>query len=430
MDDSIDEIRSLMGEKRRIEATLTAAGGADFHPFLEDCAGLSDLIDAIGEISSKKRQKEHAAFYTKVKFSRKIRRKAKDLNLFEQELAAEYQNQHITFEHGKKMAIILKHLRAARVDEAEALASEFYSFLELGARLEIIDDSLLRKKAQTERALRAVSAQLSDLQWLEGEPPPDPAAVGRHEERVRLNKRLEEWWAEQAQSLKSMPLLDLLAEMGKEGFEGLAFPPLAPADAESLAAFLQKSQLGSKSASQLYEMAGQSEQRLKHSGIDWTGFRQEIVARRAFLSQILSFPASRPPAFGTGSPALAYLSTRSPEALQASARLDELGKTAEKDDSEKERADLIEQKKTQLAEVEKSALLESHEELMQMVEILDGKADPLSPPSPKSGGIFPPIKAQGDPGPASQAGPGILGSVLKFFGQGRRKDGQNGAGAK
>ncbi len=417
MEDSKEDIRSLAGEKRRIEATLTAAGGPDFSFLLDVCADLAGLIEEIREVSSQRSQKEHAAFYTKVKFSRKIRRKSKDLNRFEQGLVPEYGQKHITFGHGKKMAIIVKHLRMNHVEEAELEAGEFYELLEMGARLETIDDLLSRKRAQVERARRAASAQLSDLEQLENEPPPDQQMVGRHDEKAQLDGMLADMWSGHAQSLKSMPMAALLGKMLEEGPGLPGFPQIPAQDAESMAAFLQKSGLGSKSAAQLHEMTGQSEQRLRHFGVDCTGFRQEVAARREFLLAFISSQPAVPPALGAGSPALAYLSERSPEARKAALRLTELGKTAEADGKEWERAERMKQTKARLEGVEKSALLESIRELGETESILDGKAWPAQgEEGEKAGGEA--AKKNGEDAIVStpKNGKGIIESIMGFFG--------------
>ena len=102
------EIESLVREKQEAEGTLAAAGGNGYKFLLEDCSDLADIIDGISEISAKKSEKQHAAFETKVKFSRKIRRKAKDLKNFEQKLIWDYDNKRISLENGRKMVEIIK----------------------------------------------------------------------------------------------------------------------------------------------------------------------------------------------------------------------------------------------------------------------------------------------------------------------------------
>ena len=422
MDETDEEIRLLVGEKRQIEATLTAAGGQDFHFLLEDCTDLADLVEEMREVSSKRSEKEHAAFDTKVKFSRRIRRKAKDLNRFEKELVGEYEKKHITFEHGRKMAIIIKHLRLGQMDDAESAAGEFYALLEMGARLERIDDILSRKRAQVERGKRGVSEALSELEKLDGELPPDPQKISRHDERVRLKSGLAQEWSEHVQSLKSMPLGELLGKIRGDGLGALGFPKIPQAEAESMSSFLRKSGLESKTAGQLCEMAGQSEQRLRHSGIDLAGFRQEVVAKRAFLFAIMSYQAAEPPAPLACSPALAYLSEISPEAARAALRLAELGKTAEADGLEWERVEQMKLKKAKLAGVEKSELMKSLRDYERMEGILDGKMEPVQKEEKaqkeeieKGGGESASKKGEEDIGPNPGKNKGVVESVWGFF---------------
>ena len=389
MDETKKEIQSLVAEKMQIEGKLTSAGGDDFSFLLDDCADLAGMIDEIREVSSKMGKKGHAGFETKVKFGRKMRRKAKDLNHFEQWLVQEYDNKHITLEHGKRMVAIVKLLRSSSMDKVEKAAreaEEFYGFLGMGARLEIINDALSKKRAQFEREKRAVSSKMSDLEWLEKEIAPDAEKVARHDEKARLEKELAALWLECVQSLKSMPLCGLLKKMQEEKLYEVGFPEIAANDAESMAAFLHKNGLGSKSAGQLFEMSGQSEQRLRHEGVDLAAFRSQVVARRSFLSGIMSAQPPDSSAIGKNRPVLDYLSRQSEVAQKDAERLVVLGRTTDEDEGEWIRAEKIRQKKAELAGLEKSALNGSLLELGEMERLLDGKVEPGKREEAKKGG--------------------------------------------
>jgi len=390
------ELHSLVREKRHIEAKLTLAGGNDFHFLLQDCADLSDIIDEIDDVSSQMSEKEHAAFEAKIKFSRKVRRKAKDLKNFEEHLVREYDSKHITLEHGRRMVSTIKHLRSKNVDKAKREAKEFYEFLEMGSRLEIINELLLKKHAQLERAKRSVSAQISDLEWLEKEPPADGEKVRRHDELAQLGEKLSKALLNHVQMLKSMPLCGLLKKMNEDGLGKLGFPEINKQDADLMIEFLQKSKLVAASAEQLYDMSGQSEQKLRHTGVDLPLFRQEVVARRSFLFEIMSFSTGSH-ALATGSPALAYLSGHDEGARKLVERFTGLGKTKKTDEKEWERANRIKQKKEELAGADRAALEKSLQELCALEDVLDGKAAP--------------VKAE-----ESKKEKGFVDSILKFLG--------------
>jgi len=393
MDEEEKELHSLVREKARIDAQLTLAGGNDFHFLLEDCADLSDIIDEIDDVSSQMHEKEHAAFEAKIKFSRKVRRKAKDLKNFEEHLVREYDSKHITLEHGKMMVSVIKHLRSKNVDKAKREAKEFYEFLEMGARLGIINELLLKKRAQLERAKRTVSAQISDLEWLEKELPVEEEKVRRHDELAQLKEKLSKAWLSHVQLSKSMPLCELLK---KEGLGKIGFPCLTNNEADALASFLQKSKLEGKSAEQLYEISSQSEQKLRHMGLDLPLFRQEVVARRSFLFEIMSFSADSR-ALAIGSPALAYFSEHDEVARKLVERFVELEKTKEADEKEWERANRIRQKREKLAGVDRASLEKSLQELCALEDVLNGKTAPA--------------KAE-----ESKKEKGLVGTILKFLG--------------
>ncbi|MFA6214758.1 MAG: hypothetical protein WC717_05785 [Candidatus Micrarchaeia archaeon] len=399
MDGIGEGVLPLVKEKQGIEARLTQAGGSDFSFLLKDCSDLEDIIGEIEEVSSKRGEKEHAAFEAKVKFSRKVRRKAKDLKNFESHLVKEYESGHITLEHGRKMVSIIKLLRSNDLEKAKREAAEFHLLYEMGARLEALGDALSKKRAQVERAKRGAEAQLSDLEWLENEPQTDAEKVERRNELAKTRETINGAWSNHLQTLKSMPLCNLLkkirdGELGKMGFSGID-----EQNAEALAAFLQKSRLEAKTAGELYEMAGQSEQLLRHLGIDLPLFRQEIVARKPFLFGIMSYSPD-PRAIESRSPALSYLSGQDEGVRKAAERLAELEKTKEADESEWARANRMEQKTAELAGVEKQALVKSLEKLRALEDILDGKATPEGRGKEES----------------SRKGEGIVGSIIRLFG--------------
>ena len=397
MDSEGNEIHSLVLEKRQIESKLKRAGGDEFHNLLQDCSDLSDIIDEIEDVSSQMGEKEHAAFEAKIKFSRKVRRKAKDLKNFEQHLVSEYESKHITLEHGKQMVSVIKLLRSKNVDKARREAKEFYGFAEMGARLAIIDELLLKKKAQAERSARTVSEQISGLEWLEKEPPIDENRVKRHEEKIELDVKLSKIWLARVQALKNVPMAALLEKMKEDGLGKLGFPEISDQDAKSMAAFLKQAKLEAKSAQELHELAGQSEQLLRHLGIDLPSFRHEVAARRSFLFGIMSF-APDAHALEAGSPSLAYLLAQDVGARKMAERLSEIEKTKKADEAEWERADRIKRKEGELGGADKAALEKSLHELRALQDVLDGKTAP-------------------DEAEESEKGNGIVGSFLKLIGK-------------
>jgi len=375
MDDSRKEIQSLVREKKGIEEKLISAGGKDYKYLLENCLDLSDIIDEIEDVSIKRSEKRYADISVRIKLSRKARHKVKDLNKFDLWLVKEYEDKHITLEQGKKMGAIIGFLRLNNMEKAKREAEEFYELLEMSERLEIINETLSKKRMGIERSKRSISTQLSGLEWLENEPPPDLEKVGRYDEKTQLMEKLANMWANQVQSLKSTPLEGLLKKMGEERLEQFGFPQIPSEDAESMGAFLRKSNLESKSAEQLYEMTEQNESRLRHTGLDLAGFKQQVVARKGFLSDIMLLRASDFSMIKEGSPLLTYLSRGSEEAQKAVERLAELWKTAEEDEMEWKRAERIGQKKAELAGVKKSALNSSLRELEALEVLLDGKVE-------------------------------------------------------
>lgn len=369
------EIARLVREKSEIEAKLAAVGGRQFSFLLEDCADLSDIIENIREVKSKRSEMERAAFESKIKFSRKIRRKAKDLRNFEQKVVAEFEQGHIPLEQGRKMVAIIKLLRSQDVEKAEREAEEFYGFLEMGDRLGEIGGLLSKKRAQIERSARLLTAQLSDLEWLDAQGEPDLEKAGRHEKRMKSREALSQAREECARALSSMPLCALIASERAGELLSLGLPMPGRQECEALDAFLRKSGLDGKTAAELLGMIGESEQKLRHLGIDLAGFRQEISGQRELLTEIMFLRNGRYfDDISEGSPALEYLLRHSNAARRARDGLSDAKGTAEEDEREWSKLKQIEKKRMGAGDAGKPGLERAIRELAEMTDILDGKA--------------------------------------------------------
>jgi hypothetical protein len=189
---------------------------------------------------------------------------------------------------------------------------------------------------------------------------------------------------------------ELLKKIKWEALGKTGFPELTAGKSEALMAFLQRFKLEEKSAQELHDMAGQSEQLLRHLGLDLPLFRHEVVARRDFLFGIMSFSAD-PRALETGSPALDYLSAHDESARKLAERLAELEKTKGADEREWHSAEKIKQKKEELSGTDRAALEKTMRELRALADVLDGKAEPA--------------KAL-----ETEKGSGIVGAIMKLLG--------------
>lgn len=370
----IGQIHILVREKSELEAKLLSAGGKDYFFLLEDCQELSEIIEDIKEISSKRSEKERAAFMEKVKFSRKIRRKAKDLAAFERRLVSEYENKRISLSHGRKMVEIIKLLRSSKLEEAQGKAGEFHSLLEMRERLALLDEQLSKKRAQAERARRVILEKISDISWLEEQPPIDMEKIRRHEQGERLREILLEARLEMIHSLQSMPLCELFGKYKEGELEKLGFPQIPAQEIDALSSFLKKSGLEKKSSLQLYEMLGFSKEKLSHLGIDLASFRQNVEEHKSFLLEISSlhlgdFLTDLSP----DSASLSYLAKNSPEAKKAVDELALLSGTFAEDEKEWERRKFLEEKKKLVGGEIKPELEKLLEEIESVEMALNGK---------------------------------------------------------
>jgi len=238
------EMGKLASERARIEAELVAAGGGEYGFLLGMCGDLSDIIKDIDEIARKKSEKERAAFETKVKFSRKVRRKAKDLGRFEKEIVQQFEEKHITLDHGRKMAEIVKLLKSGKPEKARHDAAEFLGLIGKGERLNEIDEEISRQKSHLEKKKRFLLAQISDLEWLEAQQEIDEKKVQRHEETIEIRMKIGDMRAEHIRSLKFMPFAELIKKAKSEGLEGFGFPSIDKNNAESLIASVTEAEIG------------------------------------------------------------------------------------------------------------------------------------------------------------------------------------------
>ena len=373
-----EEIESLVRENAAMERKLAGIGGEDTEVLLGLCADLEDIIEGISEISAKKDTIGHAAFETKVKFSHKLRRKSKDVGRFEQTIVREFDAGHISLEHGKKMAEVLKLLKSNDISKAVQKAEEFRGLLSTNEELKLNWEMLLKKRAQVERGRREIAAKLSDVEWLEKEAAPDSEKIGRHEARMRLLGEIRMLRAKHAGALSSMPQPQLLEKAKQENLAHLGFPSLSESEAVQLLHFLNKEGMGSKTAAQLLEMCSFDQTKLRHVLPDPAGFRREVGARKAYLEQIASLDKGGFLADDSDAgrrQCLSHLASQFPEAAQIAASLDGLEKTAGGDAQEWERSQEISFKKAGLAGMDKHGLQKKLHELQSIQNILDGKKD-------------------------------------------------------
>lgn len=399
MQEEKEEMHSLLQEKRQIEDKLSAAGGKDSGPLLALCSDFLDIVYDISSLEGKRGEIEHSAFMTKVKFSRKVRRKAKDLGIFEQELVSQYDLGHISLGHARKMADAIKFLRSGKAPKAREQAEEFYSLAEIGERRKEINGILSKRQEQLIRAKREAQALLSDFEWLLGEPPPDLAAAGRHIERQGILSSLENIRSSHIDSLMHMPLALLLKKMQEEKLWELGFPILPPEQSDQLLSFLGKFGLESKSAPELLELSSQSQQKLGHIFQDAHGFRRDFAAHRAFLEKVASPSSHGFLSMELADPRLlSYLSAHSQQAREAAGRLPGLEATAHSDRAEWARANKISEKKAALSGRDKSSLQKSLEDILALERALEGGP-------------------QGAEAEENKKGKGLLDSLLSLFGR-------------
>jgi len=376
------EIRSLVEKIEAMEGKLSSAAGSapSFEPLIGLCADLTDIIENMLEISRKRSKIEHAAFDTKIKFSRKVRRKAKDLGRLEWEIVREFDRSNISLEHGRKMAQVVKLLKANNPQKAQEEAKELYQLLETYSSLRISLEQLEKKRVQLERRKRDVQAKLSDIGWLEKEPAPDEAKITRHEKRLQLLARLGEVRLQYLSNISCMPLPLLIRKAREESWEKAGFPTLSQDGAQHLIFFLEKSGLGSKSAEQLLSLCSSSSEKLRHVVADTEGFRREVLPRKGYLQQLSSLPSSSFLSIESRESA-GWLKLMGEEAAQAAALLGKLEKTAADDAREWERAQQIEQKKAALAGAKKEGLLQSLRQLEGLERLAKREEKPASTPS-------------------------------------------------
>ena len=365
-------------EKRALLEKLTAAGGDDFAPLIGISRDLSDIIDEISEISGKRAEKMHAALESKLKYSGKVRRKAKELGRFEQNIIREYDSKRISLGHGRKMAAVIKLLRSNNVDKARREAEEFYSLLEMDGRLRIVEEELSKAGAQVERAKRGTAERLSGLEWLSAQIAPDEEKIARHAEGERLRESLGEARLECIRSLQSMPLPELLARVREQNLQSMGFPAMGGHGEKALCEFLRKCRWEAKNAAQLEEIAGQSEQKLRHLGIDLAAFRQEIAGNKRFFGQVMALQTGDFLDLGSEK-SIEFLSQMDEGAKNAAERLKELGKTADGDRKEWERKGMVEGKRRELEGADAAGLAEEMRGLEELEKIIAGKIDAVTP---------------------------------------------------
>jgi hypothetical protein len=367
------EFESLVREKRELGLEIFARDGEDREALIGACEEIAGIIADFEEIVAKKDRVEHAAFATKVKFSRKVRRKSKDIGRFEQSLVTDFDSKRISLPHARKMAEVLRLIKENKVQKAAETAGEIYRLLEAADKLEEVERRISEQKEQLKKAQNRNKERLSLFVALEAEPPVDNVAVARREKRVGLGRQYKEVREDCIARLKNLPIIELLKKAREEQLWGLGFPAIPKEDSNSLSSYLQSSGFGGMSAPQLAKLANASWQRLAHEMADVGGFRREVASRRGWIEGVVGLEKS---GFllleNEGS--LAYISNFSGKGADIARELGELGKTAALDDAEWGRAERVGGITAQLSGFGKEGIGKEQEEIEGLLMVLEGKA--------------------------------------------------------
>ncbi len=442
------EIESLMSERKSLDSALSKYSSEDFPTLLSLSDDLADIIADFGELFAKKDKVAHAAFATKIKFSRKVRRKGKDVGKFEKALVSEFDAKKISLEHGRRMADIIKIMRKGDMEKAAHAAEEYYSILELGHKMEDNEFAIEQVQWQLQKEKGRLQNLLSCIESLAQEPQLDVEKIGRHKKRQQLAQELQNARLGQISKIKSLPLPHLLKMAQEENLQQFGFPEISRADLDALASSLQKLGLSSKAALALAQMCDWNESRLRHEMAEPAAFRHQIVPHRAWLEQIAAlenshflrvdgkhgaFPANSSAHSGQEGgkidSASAYLSAHSPQASDAYAQISAHDKTASDDDAEFARHLRIEREKAELGGITKEKILANLKEAEDLEAIISGNAkNDRAGGASKGGGTDSHATASGknggDEGGHSKAAGndgggagGIVGTILSFFGR-------------
>jgi len=366
-----EDIASLKKEHLALEKRVGKIDGRQRPTVLRLAGKLKELIGDIEATTQREKSLWNPALMTRIRIVKKGFELSKELGHFEEEVAAEFERGNVPKEEGKRFIQAVKFIKLNKMPAAKNEFAYFEELMETDRRCAKAKEELEEKDASLRREKTKIEKLMAEISELERSAVDDGKAR-RYAELMGSLDKLRAIREEYIGSLLSMPVVELLGEIGKHSPEDYfsEFP-----GKEEMAGlkrfFMDYPEFGRWDAKQLCESFGFSEKKLSHICPETSRFKKVVLGNRTFFETLSALKQTPFLAVDDKDESiLAFYERNIPSAKPIVERIRELRKEKLSDKEEYEKASRIEKRKAELSKYSKADLEAELKEIDQLLCLL------------------------------------------------------------
>lgn len=374
---SAEEISGLRREHRALEIRMERIDERQRPTVLGLAMKLKELMADIEATTQREKSLWNPALMTRMRIVKKGFELSKELSHFEAEVAAEFEKGNVPTEEGKKFIQTVKFIKLNKMPAAKNEFAYFEGLIEASERYGKVGEELEEKDASLKRERAKIEKIMAETSELEGTAI-DAEKVRRYGELIGAIDKLKAIRGDYIDSLVSMPVVELLEEIGKHSPEDYFSEFPGNEEMAGLAKFfLDYPEFGRYDAKQICESFGYSEKKLSHICPETSRFKKVVLGNRNFFETLSSLKHTHFLAVDDKDEnILAFYERNIPSAKPAVERIRELRKEKDSDKEEYERSVRIGKRKAELSKYSKADLEAELKEIGQLLGLLHSEEPP------------------------------------------------------
>jgi len=370
----------LKREHRSLEARLEKTGKDRLPTVLRLSERLEALMDEIGSTREKEKTLWNPAAITRFRIAKKGFELSKELKHFEEEVAGEFVKGNVPEEAGKRFISIARLIEKNKIQSAKDEFGYFEEIIGASRRYGEVGEELKGKEMMLQREKTRMEKIMAEMSGLE-KVAIDQEKVRRYDEltdNIAKLKTLREGYLD---SLLSMPVIELIREIGKHSPEDYFQEFPAKEEMEGLERFFSDyPAFGRCDARELCGSFAYSEKKLSHICPETTRFRKAVLGNRRFFETL---SALKHTAFlavdDSDDKVLDFYAANIASAEGIVSRIRELRKEKLSDKEEHERSERIGKRKAELSKYSKAGLEAELKEIEHLLGILHSETQKKDP---------------------------------------------------
>ncbi len=368
---SADDIVSLKRELLALEKRVGRIDERQRPTVLRLAGKLKGLIGDIEATTQREKSLWNPAIMTRMRIVKKGFELSKELGHFEEEVAAEFEKGNVPKEEGKRFIQAVKFIKLNKMPAAKNEFAYFEELMETEGRYEKAKEELEEKDASLKRErikIEKVMAEVSELERT----PVDAGKARRYAELMESLDKLKAIREDYIDSLLSMPVVELLKEIGKHSPENYFSEFPGKEEMAGLAKFfIDYPEIGRWDAKQLCESFGFSEKKLSHVCPETSRFKKAVLGSRSFFETLSALKQTPFLAVDDKDESiLAFYEKNIGSAKAVVERIRELRKDKLSDKEEYEKSLRIDKRKAELSRYPKADMEAELKEIDQLLGVL------------------------------------------------------------